>query len=711
MTSRSQLSKGSLALDWYASTSRNIDDLDAAERQAIDKAKQQREQAEAKDTTSSSTSSDFLLPANIVEAKVIPSHDQLLATVKDLKQSRAKLSSSSSSSSSGTSSPTSYTAQQARLTYAVYSLVLSNLFEEASLLQDSTWYWSNVSDSRWSTTLYLIQTFPARLVLLGRESYRVLHQLGQTATSSSGPPPKVNRETVSATIRQLRKTPDVVLGALWPHSISNDEERTTLRRETVTVSSMGKPTADGRVGGKALAGPLVLLQKAKRLSPLSLTQHETQAKLKLLRKRRNQVAEQLGELTLTALSLPRPGHDDGVIRSAQAAEEEIRTLLAKLREVLPSSSQASGTSLSTEDALLSLLEGCPTLQAPALENAPLGLARPSELSLLWPRLILYPTLMFLAIRSASQNREVLAETLQNAKETARGFVSNWIVQPVMELLDTIRGGNAADSTGIVTKEGLTADLDSLERMVTSYALDKGQISAGDAARAEELRRRVREGDLDVVMRAYEDQLKSPLKSLTVGSLPRLLLIQIQKAKYDLAVAMQGIDHLLKSQALLFGAVGIAPAMGIVYLLLRGGTWVIRGKEKKDDGREKERAWSSMRRVDRLLTGGDEDSLSAKSYGLLLLELASLRRVAADLIPTSTHHQKQKKGRFSSSSSRRSSATENRLSAFLEDVRDLEGIAVSLDEDRKETKGNRRRRKETVERIWRCWGNTLFTVGI
>lgn len=93
-------------------------------------------------------------------------------------------------------------------------------------------------------------------------------------------------------------------------------------------------------------------------------------------------------------------------------------------------------------------------------------------------------------------------------------------------------------------------------------------------------------------------LQSPLKSAVTGSLIRSLLIQIQKAKVDLETAMSGIDRLLKSQQLLFGAVGVAPAMALVYVTAR---WVRRrvgsvagsGSRRKRE-ETKAQVWEAMR---------------------------------------------------------------------------------------------------------------------
>ena len=64
--------------------------------------------------------------------------------------------------------------------------------------------------------------------------------------------------------------------------------------------------------------------------------------------------------------------------------------------------------------------------------------------------------------------------------------------------------------------------------------------------------RIREGDLTPVLRAYEKDLRKPFIGTVRGDLVRALLIQIQKTKVDVEIAIGGIDSLLKSQELVFG---------------------------------------------------------------------------------------------------------------------------------------------------------------
>lgn len=763
---------GSLALDWFATASRSIDALEEKQAQAEARRQfhselyttQQKDHGDSFRMASSSESSDaerehrIVLPIEITAAQSIPRRVQLLQALKDLERVTTAAGTIVSAGPALTSSDSTHLY---RVALATYALALETLFDEADRLQDSTWYWNQVQDSNWAAATYLMQTLPSRLVLLARESYRILADVVQLSNSSDGcksapTDHRVSRNSIVAMVRQLRKTPDIIIGALWPHATASLDSSDERRDATLTASSLTRGSRSG-LGGRSLTGPLLLLKRAKKLSPLSLTVHEAHKKRQLLAERRAQLAQKLGDLALTALDVTSSSAA-AQTGSAEDVGEQCYILMSKLRSTLldhdTEPNEPADDSL--QQSLLQVLSS-PILsssQTIRTERAPIGLSPPSRLSIIWPSLILYPALLLLSIRITSRNRKVLSEALFNAKETAKGFFRYWVVQPLSELLDTIRVGDAQSGTdgdgggSIVTKEGRRADLESLERMVTQYAVEKRQISADDAVRREALRRKVREGDLDVVMLAYENQLKSPFKSLTVGSLPRLLLIQVQKAKYDLAVAMSGIDHLLKSQALLFGAVGIAPAMGILWAAFKASMWLVRGRDgafKHDNMRQKQRAWASMRRVDRMLTASHDD-LSPMAYGTLLLELSALRKSGTDIFSSISkrrghagrrkHKRQSDVGVLPMSMSAGSadvgfednvsvSGDSDGLTAFLQDVRDLERTAAATSNRHAKSDQTQagtvvaftnslsaaRASSAAVERMWRCWGSALFVISV
>ena len=106
----------------------------------------------------------------------------------------------------------------------------------------------------------------------------------------------------------------------------------------------------------------------------------------------------------------------------------------------------------------------------------------------------------------------------------------------------------------MSKNSLVADRASLERMVIDFVRDRpdpsqSTFTAEDTAA---ISNAVKEGDLTPVLKAYERDLRAPFSGTVRGDLVRALLIQIQKTKVDVEVAISGIDSLLKSQELVFG---------------------------------------------------------------------------------------------------------------------------------------------------------------
>jgi len=137
--------------------------------------------------------------------------------------------------------------------------------------------------------------------------------------------------------------------------------------------------------------------------------------------------------------------------------------------------------------------------------------------------------------------------------TVMDFWTNWVVEPTRKLIGTIRHDETAEIS-LMSKRSLEGDRESLERMVIDFAIDNPESANMTELDIAELRARVKEGDVTPVLKAYEQDLRKPFVGAVRGNLIRALLIQVQKTKVDIEVAMGGIDSLLKSQELLFGYV-------------------------------------------------------------------------------------------------------------------------------------------------------------
>lgn len=175
----------------------------------------------------------------------------------------------------------------------------------------------------------------------------------------------------------------------------------------------------------------------------------------------------------------------------------------------------------------------------------------------WPVLLLLVKYGPSTTTSIYQNRVEIVDWIRlNLIDTVVGFWKNWVVKPVWDMLSILR---ADESMTITSKESLQSDLNSLERMVSDFVKDNGMN-----VNLEQIHQQVAQGDLTMMMSQYEKEIKTPYKLIIQGLLIRSILIQIQKTKVDGAIAIGGIDKLLKLQQLLFGMLSVLPSLFILY---------------------------------------------------------------------------------------------------------------------------------------------------
>ncbi|KAL4877248.1 ATP synthase regulation protein NCA2-domain-containing protein [Aspergillus karnatakaensis] len=213
---------------------------------------------------------------------------------------------------------------------------------------------------------------------------------------------------------------------------------------------------------------------------------------------------------------------------------------------------------------------------------------------------------------------VVIDSISNFGFTALEFWKNWVVEPAWKLIRTIRHDEKSE-IALMSKNSLQADRESLERMVVDFVLDRDGQSHHSSSAASILAK-VREGDLTPVLKAYEKDLRSPFLGTFRGDLVRALLIQIQKTKVDVEVAMSGIDALLKSQELVFGFVGLTPGLLISYASLQWFLGVIGKRKGFRMGRRQDDLRYALRSIHRILSTSsvsESGRLTYRDHGLLI----------------------------------------------------------------------------------------------
>jgi nuclear-control-of-ATPase protein 2 len=177
--------------------------------------------------------------------------------------------------------------------------------------------------------------------------------------------------------------------------------------------------------------------------------------------------------------------------------------------------------------------------------------RPSFLIRYWLPLSIAVVSSGTILRIFVNRREEILTWVREFGQTVIDFWSNWVVEPTKKVIGTIRHDEGSE-VSIMSKRSLESDRASLERMVVDFAIAHPDGAALNETQIDVVRANVREGDLTQILKAYEKEIQSPIKGVIVGNLASALLIQVQKTKVDIEVAMNGIDSILKSQELLFG---------------------------------------------------------------------------------------------------------------------------------------------------------------
>ncbi|KAI1484727.1 ATP synthase regulation protein NCA2 [Biscogniauxia mediterranea] len=525
-----------------------------------------------------------------------------------------------------------------KATVRTYGIILDTLLSQIIPLSDHIWYWDDILSSPTSSSLYLVQTSPLRLWTWSVDIYEDSKARLQRYTG-------VGRSATDLVAESDGESLRAGLSHRWRQFYA-------IVRETVLEKS------------------LVNVQK-RIMSPVALCRAEARKKQANLKKLREMTASGLGILIDEGLAFGGNGSDDGksdiIMSNSQewkgVVERSVALMDMVLRDVLALDVGVGYF----EDKVFAGVEEDPELSIQAEEdetNRPVLVARrlqhlladslpghvtgmdqvvaengrPSRLVRYWLPAVALLFSSTTILRLLVNKKQELLHWVRDLGATVRDFWFNWVIDPVRKVIATIRHDSNSE-IALMSRDSLKADRESLERMVVDFAIDKPTVATGEPSLSEsqvaEIRSKVREGDVTPILRAYEKDLRTPFSGAVRGDLVRTLLIQVQKTKVDIEIAMSGIDALLRSQELVFGFVGLTPGILVsvgVFQYLRGWSGGRRGFNKT---RRAGKCVRVLRNIDRIFseaTPSPNNILSYKDHGLLLCEVHVLRRLAHEVLP-------------------------------------------------------------------------------
>lgn len=524
----------------------------------------------------------------------------------------------------------------AKATVQTYGILMNTFFDQIMPLSDDIWYWDDVLSSYPKSCLYATQIAPARAWSRAKEVYDVAC------------------ERIKNIHLQEQQQSEGVEAAQTGGSLNEGASQTWTQFYSIVRQTMNETSVSNL--------------RRRILSPVDLCRVEARRKRAELQKLRETIAAGLGILVDEGLAFDSNAEEEnkGLESRLMVADSTLADSIALMHAILINSTETNEPLSVFEDSVFadardvrgafsatdsskseassvaerliqildhSLLQHNKAVARHASENG-----RPSRVVRYWlPALALLvssPTILYVLVK----RRDSIIDWIQNLGVTVRDFWFNWVIDPIRKVIGTIRH-DANSEIAIMSRDSLKADRESLERMVVEFTMDNPSVAVGSPnvtdLQIADIRAKVREGDVTPVLKAYEKGLRRPFVGAVSGDLVRSLLIQVQKTKVDLEVAISGIDSLLKSQELLFGFVGLAPGVVVSVGIVQYLRTVFGSRKGLRRGEKLRRVVRVLRKMDRILAAGatnPKGELNYKDRGLLLCEAHVLRELATEMLP-------------------------------------------------------------------------------
>lgn len=210
-----------------------------------------------------------------------------------------------------------------------------------------------------------------------------------------------------------------------------------------------------------------------RLVPHELARQECSAHRRELEVIRDTRARQVGELSFLGTTIITALEDlDGPSFSGSAVSHDQYTALVhhlassmerilEGHELSPSLERtepvtsAATASMSLQKVLQIALPSHSTRH----QNLFIVHQRPGRWTRSWPRLVLFPPLILLGVRSVYHNRSSIYATIIDAGHTVHSFCTERVLEPIRDILNTVRTSGDEGAARIISRDGLKSDMD------------------------------------------------------------------------------------------------------------------------------------------------------------------------------------------------------------------------------------------------------------
>lgn len=510
-----------------------------------------------------------------------------------------------------------------KATAQTYGQVLNTILEQTIPLSDDIWYWDDILGSYRYAGLYSFQTSPLRLWGWTMDIYHDVRARGGGLADGWGRFYRLVRD-----VMHERSIADIQRRVVSPLALVRNEAR--RKRTALKHTRQINANALGVLLGEGLSNESIHEEGLR--SPDIYGTQENGHKWKSMMARSialmDAVLHNVGDAELAADKF------EGLVGAMTQADHYYEHREASGEET---ATYLKPSSVANRLQIL-LKEGLPGYTA-SLNKTVRENGQPSRIIRYWLPASLLILSSSTILRIAVNRKAEITTWIREFGATVIDFWSNWVVEPAKKVIGTIRHDETSE-VSILSKRSLEGDRTSLERMVVDFAVDNPEGAALNETQIADIRAKVKEGDLTPVLKAYEQDMKKPFLGTIRGSLIRALLIQVQKTKVDVEVAMSGIDSILKSQELLFGFIGLTPGVLVTIGVWRWLSSVFSNRRGIKIGTRQGQLLIILRNIDRILVStipNEYGEIPYKDHGLLLCEVHLLRQTASGVLPRRIFH--------------------------------------------------------------------------
>ncbi|EPZ36460.1 NCA2-domain-containing protein [Rozella allomycis CSF55] len=246
----------------------------------------------------------------------------------------------------------------------------------------------------------------------------------------------------------------------------------------------------------------------------------------------------------------------------------------------------------------------------------------------WPTLIPFSYWIVKNVHWKYFNLSNILVVTKSIFNVSKAFIMSYLANPIISMWKSL--WFEENQLALLSAKSLDSDLESLQRMVMDFAQQSRYIDH-DSQTIGKILTDAKLGDLTFIYKQYEKDIKNPIKSILLGDMLRLILIQIQKSKVDLEIAMTALDKLIKSNEFNLTLMTVIPSFLFIFWSIKKAISFFKNRNNLSKKRILSELTEILGNVERILTKSDGDSeMPLQMYGQLLLDLDVLRRFSKRL---------------------------------------------------------------------------------